>query len=169
MTIQSINLPPSIQNHLINLTIKQLTYTGQKHFGPPPPYFEQSLLPKLTEHQIAWWDECHIKQQGGKVGNRAYQYSFKRDSTWQLSNNGTYTATILTKTSFKFPEQARFAFGVATAKPNPAATSLGKRLPLFDYTGKNIVTREVFEKHMKEECDRVKGLKGKCLPWYEDT
>ena len=21
---------------------------------------------------------------------------------------------------------------------------------------------------MKEECDRVKALKGRCLPWYED-
>ena len=23
-------------------------------------------------------------------------------------------------------------------------------------------------KKMKEECNRVKALKGKCLPWYED-
>ena len=30
------------------------------------------------------------------------------------------------------------------------------------------MTREVCDKCMKEECNRVKELKGKCLPWYVD-
>ena len=39
---------------------------------------------------------------------------------------------------------------------------------MFDYTGKNIFTIDVYEKHIKEECDRVRKLKGGCLPWYVD-
>ena len=146
-----------------------LSCKGNRIFGPPPPWFEQKLLPRLTEHQIAWWDECHIEQQGGKVGNRAFQYSFKRDENGKLSKKGTYQEPELTKTTFKFPEQARFSFGVATVCASGGTKLVGKRCPMFNYTGQNIVTREVFGKHMKEECDRVKKLKGKCLPWFEDT
>ena len=39
---------------------------------------------------------------------------------------------------------------------------------MFDYTGKNVCTCEVYKNNMKEECNRVKRLKGKCLPWYFD-
>ena len=102
------------------------------------------------------------------MGNRAYQYTFKRDINGKLSKNGTYPEPSLTKTSFKFPEQARFSFGVATILPTGTTHPTGKRIEMFDYTGRNIVTREVYKKKMKEECDRVKMLKGKCLPWYVD-
>ena len=144
------------------------THTGNRMFGPPPPWFDSQLLPQLTHEQIACWDECHIEQQGGKVGDRAYQYSFKRDENGKLSKTGTYQDASLTKTSFKFPKQARFSFGVATSRPLGTTEPVGKHLEMYDYTGKNIVTREVYAKHMKEECDRVKKLKGKCLPWYEN-
>ena len=86
---------------------------GNRLFGPPPPYYDPNLLPKLDETQIGWWDECHIEQKGGKVGDRAYQYIFRRDANGNLSPDGTYSEAELTKTSFKFPEQARFSFGVA--------------------------------------------------------
>ena len=142
--------------------------SGLRHYGPPPPWFDRNKLPKLTEQQIAWWDECHIEQQGGKVGDRAYQFTFKRDEDGKLSPTGTYPEATLTKTSFKFPEQARFSFGVASVLPISASAPVGKRIEMFDYTGKNICTREVYKKHMKEECNRVKSLTGKCLPWYVD-
>ena len=142
--------------------------TGRRHYGPPPPWFDRDALPKLTEHQIAWWDECHIQQQGGKVGDRPYQYSFRRDENGKLCNNGTYPDATLTKTSFKFPEQARFSFGVATILITDATEPVGKRIEMFDYTKKNVCTREVFMKHVNEECNRVKKLVGKCLPWYVD-
>ena len=135
---------------------------------PPAPWFDRDTLPKLTEQQIAWWDECHIEQQGGKVGNRAYQYTFKRDEKGNLSTTGTYTEPNLTKATFKYPEQGRFSFEVASVLPLGATKPVGKRIKEVDYTGKNICTHEVFAKHMKEECGRVKSLKGKCLPWYVD-
>ena len=42
--------------------------------------------------------------------------------------------------------------------PSPVPT--GVRLPHIDYTLKNIVTIEVFEKHVKTELLRVKSLTG---------
>ena len=127
--------------------------------GTPPPWFDRNKLPKLSQHQIAWWDECHIEHQGGKVGNRAYQYTFKRDEIGKLSDTRTYPERLLTKTSFKFSEQARISFGVATVLPTGGTEPVGKRCEMFDYTGQNIVTRDVHEKHMKEECNRVKDLR----------
>ena len=102
------------------------------------------------------------------MGNRAYQYTFKRDEKGNLSTTGTYTEPSLTKATFKYPEQGRFSFGVASVLPLGATKPVGKRIKEVDYTGKNICTHEVFAKHMKEECGRVKSLKGKCLPWYVD-
>ena len=34
-------------------------------------------------------------------------------------------------------------------------------MPYFDYTGKNIVTIETYEKHVKEEMKRVRELTGR--------
>ena len=82
------------------------------------------LLPNIDSSQIGWWDECHIEQQGGKVGNRAYQYIFKRDKNGKLDENGTYRNAILTKASFKYPEQACFLFGVAKVQ-HPNAEPIG--------------------------------------------
>ena len=50
------------------------------------------------------------------MGNKMYQYSFKRDEDGKLSDTGTYRSDLLTKTSFKYPEQAIFSFGVARVK-----------------------------------------------------
>ena len=151
---------------------------GQIHHGPAPPMFEKNLLPSISNTQIAWWDECHIEQQGGKVGNKMYQYSFRRDETGKLCKHGEYKTDLETKTAFKYPEQGRFSFGVAKTQllpckstpflvptgvqrestPSPVPT--GVRLPHIDYTLKNIVTIEVFEKHVKTELLRVKSLTG---------
>ena len=161
--------PLNVSLNLFNPHPNSLFHAGVRHFGPPPPWFDANALPKLSETQIAWWDECHIEQQGGKVGNRAYQYTFKRDENNNLSSTGTYAEPKLTSTSFKFPEQGRFSFGVASVLPLGATEPVGKRIEHIDYTGKNIVTREVYVKHINEECKRVRALKGKCLPWYVNT
>ena len=50
------------------------------------------------------------------MGNKMYQYSFKRDEDGKLSDTGTYQTELLTKTSLKYSEQARFSFGVAKVK-----------------------------------------------------
>ena len=59
-----------------------------------------------------------------------------------------------------------FSFSIATVLPIGNTKPIGIRYEMFDCTGKNICTCEVYLKYMKEECNRVKELKGKCLPWY---
>ena len=95
-----------------------------------------SQLPNLDKSQIGWWDECHIEQQGGKVGNRMVQYSFKRDENGNLSKDGEYSDELLTRTMFKFPEQGCFCFGVAKVKKMDSDKEEGVRLPLIDYINK---------------------------------
>ena len=96
---------------------------GQIHHGPAPPMFEKNLLPSISNTQIAWWDECHIEQQGGKVGNKMYQYSFRRDETGKLCKHGEYKTDLETKTAFKYPEQGRFSFGVAKTQLLPCKST----------------------------------------------
>jgi len=100
---------------------------------------------------IAWWEEYHIEQQGGKVGNRAYQYTFKRDENGKLSNTRIYSKPLITKTTFKYPEHERFPFGVASVLPLGATEPGGKQIEAVDYTGKNAWKNEVYEKPMNEE------------------
>ena len=124
-------------------------------FNPSHP-----LLPNLDKEQIGWWDECHIEQQGGKVGNRIVQYSFKRDEQGNLSKDGEYSNNLLTKTSFKYPEQGRFSFGVAKVKKIGSEEAEGVRMPAINYTNKTLCTIDTFNKHMQEECKRITTLTG---------
>ena len=144
----------------MNLPLYLLILTGNRHFGPPPPWFDRNhpLMPKLDHDQIEWWDECHIEQQGGKVGNKMVQYSFKRDKEGNLSKTGEYTNELLNRTLFNFPEQGRFSFGVAKVRKVGSDSSEGVRIKEVNYTRKNIVTIDVYEGHVKTELNRAKNL-----------
>ena len=130
--------------------------------GPPLLMFDHDCahLPNLDDTQIGWWDECHIEQQGGRVGNKMIQYSFKRDEQGNLCPNGTYNKELLTRTSYKYPEQGRFSFGVAKVRKVGANEDEGVKMEHIDYTNRNICTIDVFAKHMGEECSRVRKLTG---------
>ena len=95
-----------------------------------------------------------------------YQYTFKHNVNRKLSVNATYQTNV-TKTSFNFPEQAHFNFGVASVLPN-GAHHVGKQFNMYDYICKNICTCKMFEKHIKEEQSQVENLKGKFLLWCVD-
>jgi len=100
------------------------------------------------------------------VGNKMVQFSFKRDKDGNLSETGEYEKELLTRTSFKFPEQGRFSFGVAKVRKVDSDAPEGVRMKEINYTGKNIVTIDVYEGHVKSELNRVKNLVGdKNSPW----
>ena len=100
------------------------------------------------------------------MGNRQYKYEFKKDENGNLSEISTYQDLTITKTSFKFPEQTKFSFGIAKNKRNNAGDPEGLRLDAVDYTHNNIVIIDIFAKHMKEEMDRVKkNLRGILQLW----
>ena len=117
-------------------------------------------MPKLDSEQIGWWDECHIEQQGGKVGNNMAQYHLKRDIYGKLSDTGDYSKELLTKTSYKYSEQGKFSFGVAKVCKIDSDKVEDIRMDVINYTGKNIVTIDIYEKHIKTEINRVEISKG---------
>ena len=120
--------------------------------GPPLPMFDHDCahLPNLDDTQIGWWDECHIEQQGGRVGNKMIQYSFKRDEESNFFPSGTYNKEQLTRTSYKCPEKNRFSFCVAKVRKVGASKDGGVKMVHIDYTNRNICTIDVFAKHIKE-------------------
>ena len=94
------------------------------------------------------------------MSNKMVQYRFKRDTYGKLSDKRDYSKEFLIKTSFKYPKQGRFLFGVAKLRKIDLDKLEGIWMDLINYTGKNIVTIDVYEKHIKTEIDRVKMLKG---------
>ena len=88
------------------------------------------------------------------------QYSFKRDEQGNLCPNGDHNKDLLTRTSYKYPEQGRFSFGVAKVRKVGANEDEGVRMEHIDYTNRNICTIDVFDKHIREECNRVQKLTG---------
>ena len=57
----------------------------------------------------------------------------------------------------KYEKEARFAFGVALVMGNDGV-EVGKRIPLFEYTERTILSRVDWKRKIREEIYRVKGL-----------
>ena len=104
-------------------------------------------------HQIAHFDEVHVKQKYG--GHGKFQLRFKRNEVGELikNENDTYQGISASSSSassygpehfrrvFKFEEEARMMLGVSMiqVQVQDRFVSKGIRLPLFDYTGKKII------------------------------
>jgi hypothetical protein len=134
--------------------------------GNLPDKFNVAKLTKMTINQIAFWDETHKKVRIGKVGANGvkFQVRFKRTPEGKVDpENGTCLAKEGTQLNMKYSEEVRLCLGVAKVK-QPDGTDLGVRLPLFDYSGKVILTIKDFDKKLVEEQQRVKNLIG-CAPW----
>ena len=50
------------------------------------------------------------------------------------------------KATFKYDQEGRFCIGVAKVESKEYGTITGKRCPVFDYTGKKIVTIDAYKK-----------------------
>ena len=72
-----------------------------------------------------------------EVGLGTFQEAGKIDL-----ENGKYRAKG-TKLNMKFSEEARFSLGVGMKRVND--DDVGCRLPLFEYTGQNLVTQKDFD------------------------
>ena len=121
-----------------------------------PPWFDATKLPNLNAQQIVWWDEMHLKQEGGMVTTDGYQIRFARDENGKYDPNGSF-AEEMKKPTFKFEQEARFCLGVASVKEDGKV--VGKKCKCFDYTSKKIVSIKDMNKYRKDEIERVKNLK----------
>ncbi|CAB9530889.1 hypothetical protein SEMRO_3098_G343680.1 [Seminavis robusta] len=133
--------------------------------GVLPECYDINQLTKLNVEGVIYWDEVHKQVVVGKCGvsGRQTETRFKRDKHGKLDPNGTYRPRK-TQLKMKYTEEARFSVGVAL-KRLPSGQVIGVRLPIFEYTSKNMVTHKDYEDAFWKEVRRPKSLKGDCYPW----
>ena len=137
--------------------------------------FSQDVLSshKLDIKCIGWWDEvhksCHI---GDKREGATDHVQFPRNAEGKYDPNGHYREDdeergVVLKV--KYPEQARFCFGVAITEDEATGEIAGSRLEAFDYTGQKILSVSDWKQEVDKEIRRVKSLPpGKGLSkWVE--
>jgi len=124
-----------------------------------PACFDFAKLTPLSINQIAFWDETHRKCNLGDVGGHGILYRYPRNEEGQLDlENGTY-AEEKAQVKAKYENECRLCIGVAAVDD-----SSGVRLEAFDYTGKKIVTRKVYEK-ARESAMKAVQQGGKSHHW----
>ena len=79
--------------------------------------------------------------------------------------NGEYGTNNQPKNStFKYEQEGMFFLGVAKIE-SENGTITGKRCPVFDYTGKKIVTIDAYKKEISKEFRRVRQLTSSSSQW----
>ena len=138
--------------------------------APIPHEYDPLHLPSITCEQIVWYDEMHIEQEGGANGNGGYQVRFHRDEEGKYSPSSPRLAPENRKTTFKYPEQARFCLGVCKVKLLNGSFE-GRKCRVFDYTCKKIISIQDYEMKTRQEILRVKSLKSDkaTSPWIKRT
>ena len=103
------------------------------------------VVQSICLEQIAFWDEKHKKQIIGVES--------KYD--WQVIDPVTGKVTWLDNTRIKFPQEARYAFGVMMKKNGWGFE--GVKMAPFNYTGCTVLGSKQYDKKVKE----VVGIIGK--------
>ena len=70
------------------------------------------------------------------------------------------------KANFKYEQEGRFYLGVAKIE-SKNGTITGKRCPVFDYSGKQIVTIDAYKKETQKEFARIRKLTSSSSQWVE--
>ena len=81
-------------------------------------------------------------------------------------SNGKYLTNCEKVVRVKYSGKVRLCLGVAAVKMMDGRI-IGKCCQAIDYTGKVIISPEEEEKRIRNEIQRVKGLKGNRTPWIQ--
>ena len=115
------------------------------HTFPLPPWFDPDVLPTIDNHQLVWFDEMHIKQEGGSRMFNHMQIRFRRDAEGKYDPTSEHIASPTFRASYKYANEARFCLGVAKVRLLDGSEE-GRRCRVFDYTGKRIVSITEWDK-----------------------
>ena len=105
------------------------------------------MTSKLNEHNIRF-----PRDEEGNIDFKSSKYD---------TNNQPKKAT------FKYEQEGRFCLGVANIKVKNG-TITGKRCPVFDYSGRQIVTIDAYKKKQKE-FTKVQNLTSSSSYWTKKT
>ena len=119
-------------------------YKGEN--GKLPNYFDVKELRMIDMCRLAYWDESHRKCIIGGCSSRdsyGVYIIFPRDENNPPDINGTFTDNngkrriILNE---KYPDEVRFCTGVAKVRSPIDGTISGIKFPLWNYSGKRVVS-----------------------------
>ena len=132
-------------------------------------WYNKEKLPSLTSTQLVFFDEIHVQQVcGPPVTSKVDEHNiwFTRDEEGNVDvKNGQYGKNNQPKkATFKCEQEGRFCLGVAKIE-SKNGTITGKRCPVFEYTGKKIVTIDAYKKEIIKEFARVCQLTSSLSQW----
>ena len=118
--------------------------------GHVPSCYDKYHFPSLTSTQLVLFDEVHFKQFCGTPSTglpNQCNIVFPRNKEGEMDvERGVYnTYNQPKKATFKYKQEGRFCLGVAKVESQDGKI-IGKRCPVFDYTGKKIVTINAYKK-----------------------
>ena len=71
------------------------------------------------------------------------------------------------KATFKYEQEGRLCIGFYKIESKEDGKIPGKHCPVFDYTGKKIVTLDAYKKEILNEFARIRNLNSSLSPWFE--
>ena len=115
-----------------------------------PSWYNKEQIPSLKSTQIVFFGEVHIQKVSGppvKIRVNKHNIQFPRNEEGKIDvKNGKYDTNNKPKNStFKCEQEGRFCLGVANIE-SKNGTITGKRCPVFDYSGGDIVTIDAYRK-----------------------
>lgn len=145
--------------------------------GPLPDCFNPEKLTPIDPKFIAYWDETHKKQRMGKIKNGDnIQYRFKRNADGKVTMDGQLEDPG-EEYKMKYEQEARMCTGCVLEldaddepKKDENGRFLGRTLPMFNYSMKNIVTNKDYIKMFKITVREPHSIpKDKAGGWIEST
>ena len=125
--------------------------------------FDLDQLPNLDKHQVVFFDETHLEQEGLSGFKTKYQLRFPRNNEGRYcpesaTNPTPQYAPLKLRPSFKYAKQGRFCLGVAAICAIDGRIT-GKRSVVFDYSGQRLISIKQWKERLSNEIKRVKTLK----------
>ena len=116
-----------------------------------PSWYEKEQPPSLTSTQLVFFNEVHVQQVSGppvtsKVNEHNIWFPRNEEGNIDVKNGEYETENKPKKATFEYEQEGRFCLRAAKVE-SKNGTITGKRCPVFDYTGKKIVT---IDSHKKE-------------------
>ena len=115
-----------------------------------PSWYNKEQIPYLTSTQLVFFDEVHIQQVSGppvtsKVNKHNIWFPRYEEGNIDVKNGEYDTKNQPKKSTFKYEQEGRSCLGVSNIENNNGKIT-GKRCPVFDYSGKKIVTFDTYKK-----------------------
>ena len=116
----------------------------------------------MTSTQIIFFNEVHIQQVSwtpvaSKLNKDNIFFPRYEEGNIDVKKGKYETNNQPKKATFKYEQEGRFCLGVDKIESNNG-TITGKHCPVFDYSGKQIVTIDAYKKEIQKEFARVRRI-----------